>query len=259
MGKQNYRESVEKDRQEIAVERGSAPSRRAQRNAVKEKPKKTKNMLLPALFFIFILIPVTILFYVAFLFEPDDTLPMDETANEVSVESGSASPDTAAIPGEDEEQDETSAADEQAEKEAAAKAQAEKEAAAKAQAEKEAAAKAQAEKEAAAKAQAEKEAAAKAQAEKEAAAKAQAEKEAAAKAQAEKEAAARAQAEKEAAQKPTPPASSKSHTVQAGETLYRIAVNTYGAAGASVGVEKIKQANGLPSNEISVGQTLVLP
>lgn len=247
MGKQNYRESVEKDRQEIAVERGSAPSRRAQRNAVKEKPKKTKNMLLPALFFIFILIPVTILFYVAFLFEPDDTLPTDETANEVSVESGSASPDTAAIPGEDEEQDETSAADEQAEKEAAAKAKAEKEAAAKAQAEKEAAAKAQAEKEAAAKAQAEKEAAARAQAEKEAAARAQA------------EAAAKAQAEKEAAQKPTPPASSKSHTVQAGETLYRIAVNTYGAAGASAGVEKIKQANGLPSNEISVGQTLVLP
>lgn len=257
MGKQNYRESVEKDRQEIAVERGSAPSRRAQRNAVKEKPKKTKNMLLPALFFIFILIPVTILFYVAFLFEPDDTLPTDETANEVSVESGSASPDTAAIPGEDEEQDETSAADEQAEKEAAAKAKTEKEAAAKAQAEKEAAAKAQAEKEAAAKAQAEKEAAAKAQAEKEAAARAQAEKEAAARAQA--EAAAKAQAEKEAAQKPTPPASSKSHTVQAGETLYRIAVNTYGAAGASAGVEKIKQANGLPSNEISVGQTLVLP
>lgn len=247
MGKQNYRESVEKDRQEIAVERGSAPSRRAQRNAVKEKPKKTKNMLLPALFFIFILIPVTILFYVAFLFEPDDTLPTDETANEVSVESGSASPDTAAIPGEDEEQDETSAADEQAEKEAAAKAKAEKEAAAKAQAEKEAAAKAQAEKEAAAKAQAEKEASARAQAEKEAAARAQA------------EAAAKAQAEKEAAQKPTPPASSKSHTVQAGETLYRIAVNTYGAAGASAGVEKIKQANGLPSNEISVGQTLVLP
>ncbi|WP_397443538.1 LysM peptidoglycan-binding domain-containing protein [Planococcus sp. 107-1] len=85
----------------------------------------------------------------------------------------------------------------------------------------------------------------------------QAEKEAAARAQA--EAAAKAQAEKEAAQKPTPPASSKSHTVQAGETLYRIAVNTYGAAGASAGVEKIKQANGLPSNEISVGQTLVLP
>ncbi|MCJ1907345.1 LysM peptidoglycan-binding domain-containing protein [Planococcus ruber] len=248
MGKQNYRESVEKDRQEIAVERSAAPSRRAQRNAVKEKPKKTKNMLLPALFFIFILIPVTILFYVAFLFEPDDTLPTDETANEVSVESGSASPDVAVIPGEDEEQDET-AADEQAEKEAAAKAQAEKEAAAKAQAEKEAAAKAQAEKEAAAKAQAEKEAAARAQAEKEAAARAQAEKEAAAK----------AQAEKEAAQKQTPPASGKTHTVQAGETLYRIAVNTYGAAGASAGVEKIKQANGLPSNEISVGQTLVLP
>ena len=242
MDKQNYRESVEKDRQEIAVERNSAPSRRAQRNASKEKPKKSKNMLLPALFFIFILIPVTILIYVAFLFEPDDTLTTNEAANEVSVESGSASPETAVIPGDEDEQEETAdedqaAADEQAKEEAAAK---------------EAAEKAKAEKAQAAKVQAEKEAAAKAQAEKEAAAKAQAE----AKRQQEEAAAKQKEAEKEAQ---TPPTSQKNHTVQPGETLYRIAVNTYGAAGASAGVEKIKQANGLGSNEISVGQTLVLP
>ena len=244
MDKQNYRESVEKDRQEIAVERNSAPSRRAQRNASKEKPKKSKNMLLPALFFIFILIPVTILIYVAFLFEPDDTLTTNEAANEVSVESGSASPETAVIPGDEDEQEETAdedqaAADEQAKEEAAAK---------------EAAEKAKAEKAQAAKVQAEKEAAAKAQAEKEAAAKAQAQAEA--KRQQEEAAAKQKEAEKEAQ---TPPPSQKTHTVQPGETLYRIAVNTYGAAGASAGVEKIKQANGLGSNEISVGQTLVLP
>lgn len=254
MDKQNYRESVEKDRQEIAVERNSAPSRRAQRNATKEKPKKRKNMLLPALFFIFILIPVTILIYVAFLFEPDDTLPTNEAANEVSVESGSASPETAVVPGDDDDQEEAAdeeqaAADKQAKEDAAAKEAAEKAAAEKAQAEKVQAEKVQAEK-----AQAEKEAAAKVQAEKEAAAKAQAEAEA--KRQQEAAAAKQKEAEKEAQ---TSPPSQKTHTVQSGETLYRIAVNTYGAAGASAGVEKIKQANGLGSNEISVGQTLVLP
>ncbi|HSI66360.1 MAG TPA: LysM peptidoglycan-binding domain-containing protein, partial [Planococcus sp. (in: firmicutes)] len=87
-----------------------------------------------------------------------------------------------------------------------------------------------------------------------------------AKAQAEKEAIAKAQAEKEVAEKKAqeaqqqPPApSEKTHVVQANETLYRIAVNNYGAAGAGAAVERIKQANGLSSNEISVGQTLVLP
>ncbi|MDN5710305.1 MAG: LysM peptidoglycan-binding domain-containing protein, partial [Planococcus sp. (in: firmicutes)] len=40
---------------------------------------------------------------------------------------------------------------------------------------------------------------------------------------------------------------------------YRIAVNNYGASGAAAAVEKIKQANGLASNDISPGQTLILP
>ncbi len=48
----------------------------------------------------------------------------------------------------------------------------------------------------------------------------------------------------------------KSHTVQPNETLYRISVNYYGSGS---GVEKIKAANGLASNSISVGQTLVIP
>lgn len=50
--------------------------------------------------------------------------------------------------------------------------------------------------------------------------------------------------------------SSKSHIVKENETLYRIAVNYYNDPSA---VEKIKSANGLTSNEISVGQKLVLP
>lgn len=48
----------------------------------------------------------------------------------------------------------------------------------------------------------------------------------------------------------------KTHTVAPGETLYRISVNYYQTGD---GVEKIKQANGLSSNSISVGQNLVIP
>lgn len=48
----------------------------------------------------------------------------------------------------------------------------------------------------------------------------------------------------------------KTHVVQPGETLYRIAMNYYNSADA---VEQIKSANGLTSNSISTGQALVLP
>lgn len=51
-------------------------------------------------------------------------------------------------------------------------------------------------------------------------------------------------------------AGGKTHTVAPGETLYRISVNYYQTGD---GVEKIKQANGLSSNSISVGQKLVIP
>lgn len=48
----------------------------------------------------------------------------------------------------------------------------------------------------------------------------------------------------------------RTHTVQSSETLYRIAMNYYNDPSA---VDRIKQANNLTSNEISVGQVLVLP
>jgi len=46
------------------------------------------------------------------------------------------------------------------------------------------------------------------------------------------------------------------HTVKSGETLYRIAMHYYKSQD---GIEKIKAANGLTSNEINVGQTLNIP
>lgn len=60
--------------------------------------------------------------------------------------------------------------------------------------------------------------------------------------------------EEQPAEEPVQP--ERTHTVQSSETLYRIAMNYYNDPAA---VDRIKQANNLSSNEISVGQVLVLP
>lgn len=257
MGKQNYREAIEKGRQEIAVQSSTAASRKAYRkaHAVKKKPEKRKNILLPALFFMFILLPVALLIYLAVLYEPDDTLTTSAVNDQVTLETNPSPSDASVVPLEEENKEK---AEKQA-KEAAEKEKAEKAAAAKAKAEADAKAQAaeKAKAEADAKAQAEAKAKAAAEAEAKAQAEAQAEEQAQAEAKAKAEAEAKAKAEKEAEEKKS--ASNKAHVVQPGETLYRIAVNTYGAAGANAGVEKIKQANGLSSNELTVGRTLILP
>ncbi|WP_239254553.1 LysM peptidoglycan-binding domain-containing protein [Listeria ilorinensis] len=141
---------------------------------------------------------------------------------------------------------------EQSEKEKAKKEQAEKEQAAKEKEQKE-----QAEKEAEEKAA--QEAEAKKQQEAEAAKQAEAEKQAQAEADKKAQEEAAAQAEKEAKEKEEAEQSAGTHTVQAGDTLYSIAKSFYGSSGASAGVEKIKQANGLSSNNVPVGTTLTIP
>ncbi|HAB9750626.1 TPA_asm: LysM peptidoglycan-binding domain-containing protein [Listeria monocytogenes] len=109
----------------------------------------------------------------------------------------------------------------------------------------------------------EKEKAKKAAEEKAAAEKAAEEKEAAEeKAAADKAAAEKAAAEKAEQQKANEASQQKaggSHTVKAGDTLYSIARSTYGQAGAAAGVEKIKQANGLGSDNVPVGTVLTIP
>lgn len=57
------------------------------------------------------------------------------------------------------------------------------------------------------------------------------------------------------AEKPAKPAG-RTHVVKPNENLYRISVNYYGDGSH---VQKIQQANGLSSIEITVGQTLILP
>jgi LysM repeat protein len=62
--------------------------------------------------------------------------------------------------------------------------------------------------------------------------------------------------EPKAEKKPESKPVSKTHTVGGNENLYRISLKYYGNGG---GVDKIKSANGLSSNEIRVGQRLVIP
>jgi len=62
--------------------------------------------------------------------------------------------------------------------------------------------------------------------------------------------------EKKPVVKTEPKPTAKTHKVASNENLYRISLKYYGNG---TGVDKIKNANGLSSNEISVGQTLVIP
>ncbi|WP_341961334.1 LysM peptidoglycan-binding domain-containing protein [Planococcus maritimus] len=242
MGNDNYHESMEKNRQELSQERMAELTRRA-----RQMPKpKSKGLLLPSLFFIFILIPVTLLIYVAFYYEPDDTLTAKTNENEVSFELNSQPPSDSTVlaAAGDEQEDEKQQETKSAKAKEAAEQKALKEKAR--EREEQAAADAKEQEQAAAKEQAEK------KAQETAAAEQKAREEADAKAKAEAEQ--RAQEPEE-----TLTAGGKTVTVQSSETLYRIAVNNYGASGAAAAVEKIKQANGLASNAISPGQTLILP
>lgn len=259
MGNDNYHESMEKNRQELSQERMAELTRRA-----RQMPKpKSRGLLLPSLFFIFILIPVTLLIYVAFYYEPDDTLTAKTNENEVSFELNSQPPsDSTVLAAADGQQDDEE--DEEEKKSAKAKeAEEQKELKEKArEREEQAAAKAKEKEKEKEKEQAAAEQQAEKKAQETALAEQKAREEAEAKAKAEAEQRAKAEEkekEQQEEQEEAPTAGGKTVTVQSSETLYRIAVNNYGASGAAAAVEKIKQANGLATNDISPGQTLILP
>lgn len=221
MAKEDYREKIEEDRQEIEMEGFQSRASRS-----KQKGKKRKNPLISSLLVIFIFIPSLVLLYVNFLYEPDSPVETVEQNNEVvQVEKNDTTAKAAEVEDDEEEKDEKDTSsdtvdisDEKQKELAAAQA----------------AAAAEASKAAEQKA---KEEAAKKAAEQKA-------KEEAAKKAAEQKA-------KEEAAKPK-----RTHTVKSNETLYRIAMNYYNDPSA---VEKIKQANGMASESIQVGQTLILP
>lgn len=73
-----------------------------------------------------------------------------------------------------------------------------------------------------------------------------------------KEAEAKKKAEEKAKAEAEAKSQQKSHTVQSTDNLYRIALKYYGDGSPSQ-VEKIKQANNLSSDSISLGQVLIIP
>ncbi|WP_332649274.1 LysM peptidoglycan-binding domain-containing protein [Lysinibacillus sp. 54212] len=206
MTKEDYREKIEEHRQEVEFEGEQA---RLSRSQIKQK--KRKNPLMKILLVVFIFIPLTILVYVQFFYEPapkEVAEPEESIVVEKNEPIHSAKKDDENTGGvTDVSNDQEELAKEQAE----AAAQAAKEAEKKAQ--------------------------------QEAAQKAAAEQKA-------KEEEAKRKAEAEQA------ASQKTHVVKSNETLYRIAMQYYKDPN---GVEKIKKANNLGSEQIYVGQSLIIP
>lgn len=193
MAKKDYREKIEEDRQQIEVETELSRLSRS-----KHKAKKRKNPLISILLVTFILIPLSLLVYVKFFYEPKPSVTEEVESNNEQVEMQTNAKT-------DEPQDEQQEPEETEAEKQAAQEQAKKDA----------------------------------------------ELAAAKKAEEEKKAEEAKKAAEQAAQ-----AQSKSHTVQPGDTLYSIAMKYYGDPGA---VEKIRVANGLSSDSIPSGKTLVLP
>lgn len=238
MVQENYREKVEEHRQEIELHNGTASkSSRVSRHR-KSGARKRRNPIMTILVVVFIFIPLSILVYVLFIFEPDtqvkDTIAAVEQDQLVEIQKQDPNKaNTAADTDED-------ATDQEQNKDIS------EEDAKKAEAEKQLLAAEEAKKAETQKTADEKKVKEAEEAQKVAAQKAK-EQEAAKKAEAEKAKADQAEAVKQ----------QKTHTVQSTDNLYRIALKYYGN-GSPTYIEKIKAANNLSSDSISAGQVLVI-
>lgn len=245
MTKEDYKEKVEELRQEIELEDDLLKRSRASRHG-KTKNKKQKNPIMTLLVFVFILIPLSILFYVWFLFEPEVPVEVTTEADDkgivVEIQNQEPKSEDAAIVADDNKE---KPAEKPEEKPVEAPAEKPAQAPVNDEAAKQAAAAAEARK-------AEEAEIKKAE---------EAQKAAVAKLEEQKRVAAeqaRAAEEKRKAEQATASSASGSHTVQSTDNLYRIALKYYGNGSAEY-VNKIKQANGLSSDSISTGQVLLIP
>jgi len=198
MNQDDYQKKIDEHRQSIGQDDDSNEMRRS-RSLNKKPKKKSKNILIPTVFCIFILIPVSIFIYVQFFYEADpdkaevvknDTIHVEtQTINNGTKEEETPEVVEPVTPEKTEQPAEKPAVEVKEEP---------------------------------------------------------------------KEEVAEPKKEPVVVEKtePSEVASSRTHIVKEDETLYRIAVNYYKDGNA---VEKIKSANGLSSNEISVGQKLILP
>lgn len=226
MKKDDYRTEFEEQRQEININEdnnnGEIPSRVDLHRKGRKPKKRSGPKLINILFGLFTLIPVGILIFVIFSWNSPTLEPIDKVEDsQFQFEtSGKSSEKVNAVDEENEKPSKEDLAKEEQAKKAAEEEQARKEQEEQARiAEEEQARKAQ-------------------------------------EAQAKKEEEERAKKEQEKQAEKEEKSASRTHTVAAGETLYRISVNYYKSGD---GVSKIMQANGLSSNEIVTGQTLVIP
>jgi len=81
MNQDDYQKKIDEHRQSIGVEDEEVELLRSRRrsNSGKKTKKKSRNILIPTLFFIFILIPVCIFLYVQFIYTPKDTEEVQES------------------------------------------------------------------------------------------------------------------------------------------------------------------------------------
>ena len=219
MSKEDYREKIEEDRQEIELEGEHSRLSRS-----KQKTKKRKSKLMPTLLVTFIFIPLAVLLYLTFIYEPSSPVEVVEEKNDVVQVQKNEKP---AVPEVSEDKDKQEEPSKDQEPSSSSKEEELDQLSEDKQKELEAA---------------------------QAAAAAEAAKIAEQKAK-EEEAKRKAEEEKRKAEEAAKQ-SQKTHIVQSSETLYRIAMKYYNDPSA---VEKIKQANGLSSEAIQVGQKLVLP
>ena len=234
MTKEDYREKVEEHRQEIDLhnESGAKMSRTSRQR--KKSAKKQSNPIMTILTVVLIFIPLSILGYVWFFYEPSTSASENvnvEEKDDIVLEIVKQDPKAPESPKAttDEEQEETNKEDKASANTDAAANEAEKQRLAAEKAKK------------AEEKRAKEEAAEAKKAE-------EAQKIAATKA---KEQEAKKKAE-EAAK-----AQQKTHTVQSTDNLYRIALKYYGD-GSPAYIEKIKTANNLSSDSISAGQVLII-
>ena len=235
MAKEDYREKVEEHRQEIDLHNESKAKLSRVSRHHKKDAKKQRNPIMTILVVIFIFIPLSILGYVLFIFDPsskpDDVVKEDDQnqlveiqkqdPNEVKVVESAKKDEEA----DDTKDDADAKANDEAEKERLAAEEAKK---------------------------AEEQKQTRAAEEKKVKEAESAQKAAAQKAK-EQEVKKKAEEQKAEEQK----AQQKTHTVQSTDNLYRIALKYYGD-GSPASIEKIKEANNLTSDSISTGQVLII-
>ncbi|MBA3924951.1 LysM peptidoglycan-binding domain-containing protein [Listeria sp. W9-0585] len=227
----------------------SIPSRSQSRRANKSKKAIFRYPILNLLIIFFLLIPIVCLG--VYLFVLNFGSNSEDKVTTENAQTETTKPKEVNIASNEEkikEAKEKAAADAKAKEEADKKAALEKQ-----QAEEAAAKEEEAQKAAAEKAEQDRIAAAKAE-------ETRKQEEAAAAKQAEEDrlAAEARQKEKDAAEKAANEAAS-SHTVAAGDTLYKIARQAYGNTNVAANVAKIKQANGITNDNVPIGTVLKIP